>query len=214
MSQRFQPFFSNTQRVAPFFFQYDAKNWTLFFEYDAKKRTPFSFIWRKELKHLIKKYDSKNWTVCQKKKKTDSKNGTLYKGLIELNLFLWTSSQYDSKSWSLFFNMTRRIEPFLFSNMTQRIDFQNAQGIEPLFHMIYLLFYMTRIELFFDQYDSKSRIFHKKWLKVLNTFLNLTERVEPFLHWTQRIELFSICLKELSLFKIWVQKWKFFLKKK
>ena len=107
-----------------------------------------------------------------------------------MNLFLWTSSQYDSKSWSLFFNMTRRIEPFLFSNMTQRIDFQNAQGIEPLFHMIYLLFYMTRIELFFDQYDSKSRIFHKKWLKVLNTFLNLTERVEPFLHWTQRIELF------------------------
>ena len=111
-----------------------------------------------------------------------------------------------------FFNMTRRIEPFLFSNMTQRIDFQNAQGIEPLFHMIYLLFYMTRIELFFDQYDSKSRIFHKKWLKVLNTFFNLTERVELFLHWTQRIELFSICLKELSLFLNMSPKVKIFLK--
>ena len=65
----FNFFFSNTQRVTPFFFQYDAKNWTLFFEYDAKKWTPFSFIWRKELKHLIKKYDSKNWAVCQKKKR-------------------------------------------------------------------------------------------------------------------------------------------------
>ena len=41
------------KELNPFFFQYDAKNWTLFFEYDAKKWTPFSFIWRKELNSFL-----------------------------------------------------------------------------------------------------------------------------------------------------------------
>ena len=63
--------------------------------------------------------------------------------------------------------------------------------------------------------SKKSRIFHKKWLKVLNTFLNLTERVELFLHWTQRIELFFNHLTQrIEPFFVWVPNWIFFLKKK
>ena len=159
--------FSLTQRIELF---YDAKNWSFFCK---TQRTFFLWIWRKELNLLMRRkelslflnmtqriesffeekskiwtsyfqeYDSKNWTLCQKKK--DSKNWTLLKWLIELNLFLWTSSQYDSKSWSLFavwlqeFNFSRvfqydsknwtffwvltpRVELFFFLNLTQRIE--------------------------------------------------------------------------------------------
>ena len=79
-------------------------------------------------------------------------------------------------------------------------------------------YFFTWLELnsFFDQYDSKSRIFHKKWLKVLNTFLNLTERVESFLHWTQRIELFfqPFDSKNWAFFYICPKLKKFFFLKK
>ena len=101
-----------------------------------------------------------------------------------MNLFsIWLKElksffQYDAKNWTFCFPIW--LKELIFSKCSRNWTSLPYE----------LLFYMTRIELFFDQYDSKSRIFHKKWLKVLNTFLNLTERVEPFLHWTQRIELF------------------------
>ena len=192
------------------FFKY-AKSYTLFLSIRRKELNPFLWIWRKEMNtfffHLtqrIETFDQEIWLKeLSRVSKKDSKNGTLYKGLIELNLFLWTSSQYDSKSWSLFFNMTRRIEPFLFSNMTQRIDFFKMLK-ELNLSSIWITYLHDSNWIFFDQYDSKSRIFHKKWLKVLNTFLNLTERVEPFLHWTQRIELFFVCVQNFS--KIFLKK--------
>ena len=150
---------------------------TFFFHLTQRIETFDQEIWLKELNHVSKK---------------DSKNVTLYKRLIELNLFLWTSSQYDSKSWSLFFNMTRRIEPFLFSNMTQRIElfFQNAQGIEPLFRMNY----------FFT------------WLELNSSLINTTQRVEfftkndskcwtPFWIWLKELNLFCTGLKELNFFQ-------------
>ena len=136
------------------FFKY-AKSYTLFLSIRRKELNPFLWIWRKEMNtfffHLtqrIETFDQEIWLKeLSRVSKKDSKNGTLYKGLIELNLFLWTSSQYDSKSWSLFFNMTRRIEPFfVFQYDSKNWFFQNAQGIEPLFHMNY---FFTWLELNF-----------------------------------------------------------------
>ena len=79
------PFSNMTQRIEPFFFEYDAKNWTLllriwrkelnpfFFEHDAKnctlflwiwaKNWAFFYIWLKELNLFFSEYDSKNWTI-------------------------------------------------------------------------------------------------------------------------------------------------------
>ena len=209
MSQRIQPFFSNTtQRVAPFFFEYDAKSWTLFLSIRRKELNPFLWIWRKEMTtfffHLtqrIEPFYQEVWLTelnCVSKK--DSNNGALFKGLIELNL-LWTSSQYDSKSWSLFQHDAKNWTFLVFQYDSKNCFFQNAQGIQPPFHMNY---FFTWLELnsFLINTTQRVEFFHKKWLKALNTFLNLTERVELFLHWTQRIEIFfsTIWLKELSLF--------------
>ena len=185
MTQRIEPFSLNmTQRIETF---------------DQE-------IWLKELNRVSKK---------------DSKNGTLFKRLIELNLFLWTSSQYDSKSWSLSFQYDAKNWTFLVfqydsKNWTFSKCSRNWTSLP--YELLFLhdsnwtLFWWIVSQLSHDAFtchalpsncveSKKSRIFHKKWLKVLNTFLNLTERVELFLHWTQRIELFStIWLKELSPF--------------
>ena len=47
-------FFSNTQRVAPFFFEYDAKSWTLFLSIRRKELNPFLSS------------DAKNWTILSR----------------------------------------------------------------------------------------------------------------------------------------------------
>ena len=189
MSQRFQPFFQIRKELHPFSFN------------TTQRIEPFSLNMTQRNEHLFLSCDSKNWNIwsrnmtqriepCVKKKKTDSKNVTLFKGLIELNLFLWTSSQYDSKSWSLFFKMTRRIEPFLFSNMTQRIDF---------FKMLKEL-NLSSIWITF-LHDSNWTLF----------LINTTQRVEfftkndskcwtPFWIWLKELNLFCIGLKELNFF--------------
>ena len=184
MSQRFQPFFQIRKELHPFSFN------------TTQRIEPFSLNMTQRNEHLFLSCDSKNWNIWSRnmtqriepcvKKKTDSKNVTLFKGLIELNLFLWTSSQYDSKSWSLFFNMTRRIEPFLFSNMTQGIEpilFSSmTQRIELFFHMNWL-FYMTRSELFFWSI----------WFEELNFFTTNDSK-------ESNLPLFGVWLKELTLF--------------
>ena len=245
---------NTTQRVAPFFFEYDAKSCTLFLWIRRKELNPFLWIWRKEVNtfffHLTQRIEPFYQEVWLKElsrvSKKDSKNVTLVKGLIELNLFLWTSSQYDSKSWSLFFNMTRRIEPFLFSNMTQRIELFSKCSWNWTSLPYELLFYMTRSELFLDQYESKSGIFSQKKtqsvepFRNMNTFLNLTERVELFFaldskNWTffqqydsknwallcmssKLNDLKKIhpkkCIKELNLFETWLIELNFFETKK
>ena len=148
MMQRIEPFFLWIWRkeLNPFFFECDVKNLIFFLNmtqriepfllFDAKKRTFISLIWMtprivffkekipNELNFL--KYDSKNWTFepCVKKQK-DSENGThlkyFLKWLIDLNPFFWTFSRW-LKELKSFFNMTQRIEPFVFLKMSQRIE--------------------------------------------------------------------------------------------
>ena len=67
-----------------------------------------SIFFKKKTKHwTLWKYDSKNWTWFLKK---------LW--LTELN----PSFLFNSKNWTLLFNMTQRIEPFIFFNMTHSIE--------------------------------------------------------------------------------------------
>ena len=130
------PFFM-TQRIEPFLC--DSKNWTLFFCMTQRIEP------------------------CVKKKRLKESNSFERTHGIEplfMNLFsMWL------KELKSFFNMTRRIEPFLFSNMTQRIE-------------IFLFSSMTRrIEPCF-KYDSKNCF----WIK--------TQRFEPFSDLTQCIDFF------------------------
>ena len=101
------------------------------------------------------------------------------------NLFKMTQRvevffQYDSKNWT-----------FLF--------FQNAQRIEPLFHLNYFFTWLNELN-FFSQFDSK---FFLIWLKELDFFLNMTRRIEPFFEHDSKelnLSLFLIWLEDLNLF--------------
>ena len=187
---------------------------TFFFHLTQRIETFDQEIWLKELNRVSKK---------------DSKNGTLFKGLIELNLFLWTSSQYDSKSWSLSFQYDAKNWTFLVFQYDSR-NWTFSKCSRNWTSLPYeLLFYMTRIELFFDELwvsclmmrlrvmhfrpivssPKRAEFFTKNDSKCWTPFWIWLKELNFFLHWTKRIELFSICLKELSLF-LWVQELNFF----
>ena len=81
-------------------FEHDSMNWTFF---NMTRRIFLKKEWLKELKFL--EHESKNW-IFEFLSKNDSKNWAFLKKYDTKN---WTSFQYD---WKIFFNMTRRIEPF------------------------------------------------------------------------------------------------------
>ena len=186
--KEWNPFFLWIRRkeLNPFVFECDAKNWILFL-----------WIWRKELKALFKmtgrielsrKNCSKTWTFFFE---LDAKNRTFFWMWLKILNFFWlTNSQnielfpknYDSKNWF----------------------FQNAQGIEPLFHMNY---FFTWLELnsFLINTTRRVKFFHKKWLKVWNTFLNMTQWIDFF---SQKKMMQSFFLKKSdskngTFLKIW-----------
>ena len=130
-----QNFFHTTHRIElvfsnmTFFLQwtflkYDSKNWNS----PIRLRGFNFFLW----------YDSKvlNFFFCMTLSELNffSRNITW---LIELNLFLWTSFQYDSKSW-IFFESDFNFWTF-FLNWTQRI--------EPLFWVWLKDFFVYRVYL-------------------------------------------------------------------
>ena len=47
--KEFDLFSNTTQRVEPFFFEYDAQSWTLFLSIRRKELNRFLWIWRKEM---------------------------------------------------------------------------------------------------------------------------------------------------------------------
>ena len=141
--------------------------------------------------------------------KNYSKNWTLLKWLIELNLFFMNLFSIWLKELKSFCSMTPRVQLFLCSNKTQRIEN-------------------------FLQFDSKNCVFFFKWLKGFNSFFWIwLKRVEPFLlNMTQRIQLlekkaqriefflerlkqigFLVWLKELNLFFAWPTELNLFFEK-
>ena len=178
-----------------------------------------SLIWlnfvKKKKSHMIDFFSlTPRIEACvqkKKKKRLRESNFLFNKWLTDLNLFFWTSFQYDSKSWSLFFILTQRIETLCFLKMSQRI--------EPLFHMSY---FFTRLKELnssnvtqrFFQIDSKSWTHFFPWPKEMTLFLqNDAQNWILFLwRWLLFFELDSKNWTEL--FSNWLKEWNFVLKKR
>ena len=159
MTQRIEPSLNATQRVEFFWAWLEERN--LFF---------FLKKWLKELNFWV--FVKKRLKELDFSQKYDTKN--------------WTSFQYDSK---IFFNMTRRIEPFF---ITWFKDFFFSQNKT---QRIWLFLKTHRLEPF------KKYIFFKKILREL-FFLNLIHRIEPlfFEYNSQNWTLFSSWLIEIEPF--------------
>ena len=224
MTQRIEPFSHLPQRIEFFFSKYDSKNWTFFLWYDSKN---WIFFWEKKtrIEPLLFKNMTQRIEPCVKKK--DSKNWTLLKWLIELNLFLWTFSQYDSKSWNLF---AVWLQEFNFScvpiwlkelNLFFQVDSKNCVFFWfdsknwTFFFWIWLkelnLFYwlwlkelnlfwvwLQGLNLFFIEYDSKSWTSFWVWLKELNLFLSMTQRLLKERSWRNLHQGFCVRLHQVT----------------
>ena len=131
--------------------------------------------------------------------------------------FFW--SEKDSQNWTLLFthrsehlfSMTRRVEPFLFSNMTQRIEFFS---------------WLTKNWTGFLEYDSKNwerilskmtrriELFLEEWLKQVNfVSKEKSQRVEIFWFWSKELFLFffNLTRRNWTFFQYVSMNWTFFL---
>ena len=213
-SQKGIVLFTLTLTIEPFS-KYDPKDWTflidwliwskgLFFLWwvtesntflNTKELNLLLFLRRKELNHFF--FWRLNWTLFRSK---------------ELNILF----EYDSQNWTLFWNVTQRIEPDFqkidsknWSLFTRRLKELNplhkmTQRIEPFF----LKVWPSTIEPF-EKYDSKD------W----TLLFNMTQRIEPSFHkWLEDLNfLLQICLIESNFFlkkkkKRWLQElifWKY-----
>ena len=147
----------------------------IFFDYDSQKLT--IFLKYDQRIGLFLEYDAKNWT------------------LYFLNLT-------QRINWTIFSNMTKRIEPF-FSNMTQSND---------LFFFEY-----DSQNWFFFEYDSQNWTFFVPFLWIWPKnwtpfFLNMTHRIEPFnfWKWLTELNLLFSWLKALNLFLNDSKNWTYF----
>ena len=152
MTQRIEPFFNMTQRIEPSF-EDVSMDWTFFLR--LNDLILFFFKKKKKWPSRIQPF----WKIWLK----ELNFFVLFK---ELNLFfenysqnyiffsIWLTEMW--LNWTFFFNMTQRIEPLFFLNMTPEI--------EPFFSAC-----LKEIELF------------TMWLKELNFFWILTQRIEFFL---------------------------------
>ena len=127
-----------------------SKNWTKFF--DSKNWTLFLWIWRKELNFFsLIEYDAENWT--------------LWKWRRELNPFSFLPQRIETfPSLPLIWlkemkseKMTQRVE-LVFFNMTYRI--------EPL---LFSLIWFKELNFASKKETQKIEIFLEKWLKELNS---------------------------------------------
>ena len=172
------------RELNPFFFEYDAKNWT-FFSLNVTSR-----IWRKwnELNPFFLWIWRKEWTrfLFDAKKRTfifdmnDSKN----------SIFQTKNTHWIELT---FWNMTQRIEHL--NRVSKKKDSENGTLLKWFFEMTH------RIEpLFFElfQDDSKSWSLFSIWLKELNFFSQNVSK-----NWT----FFFKMLKELNLSFIWTTFW-------
>ena len=132
MSHRIEHFFEHeriepssffmTQRIEPFFFFWRL-NWTLFrskelnilFEYDSQNWTLFWNVTQR-IEPDFQKIDSKNWSLFTRRLKELNPLHKMTQRIEPFFLKVWPSTiepfeKYDSKDWTLLFNMTQRIEP-------------------------------------------------------------------------------------------------------
>ena len=190
-------FFSSnmTQRIEnPSFLEYDASTWTFFSKYDAKNWTIFEnsfdmtqrfelilLIWLKELNSFLTGLEELGsfFNTTQRIEpflEIRLKVLFLWKNwLKELNSFFFG---YDSKNWTLFSDMTQRIEPIF--NTTRSIEFFKQKLWLKEFN-----FYLVK------KHDSKNWTF---FLVTKKVFFLKSSKNWTFLNVTRRIETVSLCL--------------------
>ena len=197
MTQRIEPFLFNvTQKLNPFSliwrketnFYFSAmtqsivfflRNWTFF---NMTQRIEHFLEWLKELNlFLLRNMTQRIEPVCQKK---DSETGTLFKWLIELNLFLWTSFHDDSKSWSLFSIWLIELNLYCFPIWLEELNLFFSKYTKNWTSLSYeLLFWiwLKELNLFFE-YDSKkwASFFFEHDSKKWTFFWNMTQRIEQY----------------------------------
>ena len=119
-----------------------------------------------------KKYNSKNWTFFST-------------WLTELNL----SVHITHRNWTLFFNMTQRIEPTFFADDWKNWTFFDTKRLKVFFRKI-----DSKNSTFFSEHDSRnwsffgydSKIFQNMTLRTV-FFSNVTQKMNLFLNVTRRI---------------------------
>ena len=205
-----------------FFLEYDAKNWTLFL-FEAKKRTFISLIWMTPRIVFSNKKYSMNWTFWNMTQRIEHLNHVskrrlrewnylkfFLKWLIELNLFFWTFSRW-LKELKSFFNMTQRIEPFVFLKTSQRIEYFFQKMLKELnlsfiwttfLHdsMNWTFFNLTRRVESFQIWLKELDFFFWIWLKNLNLRLSMTQRSDPFWTWLKEVNFFEHYSENRTLF--------------
>ena len=194
-----------TQRIEPFFFQFDSKNWTFCLFQNVTQRIELLnsftnmayskssthlnlFIWLNELDlfYMTLRIEP-DWIITQRIESSFSwlKELNPLKRLNELNIFVIQRIVLS------LLNVIQRIESFLL-NVTQRIEslLKNMKNS--------LIWSKERIEILW--YDTKDWIF-LIWLTEPNTF-NITQRIESFSPIDSKKWTFSNWLKEVNFF-IW-----------
>ena len=217
--------FDVTQRIEPFSW-YDSENWTFLFTW-LKDLSLVEWLKDLILFFLKKKRTFKNWTFLKIWLKELNlffqKHATIFSWIWrkEFNPFfldmmqridfsIWLKelsffSQYDSKNWTLFLNMSHWIEPFF--GWLKELNFFSIwlKALSPLLKVCFKemnLFYMTqrlehfflfgvtqRIEPFSFRCDSKNwTLFSFEYdAKNWTSFSRKTQRIETFFeskNWT------------------------------
>ena len=165
-SQRIEPsFFITTQRIEHLFFcmwimfSYDLKNWFIFRKisqridssYDSKNGT-----WRKDLKFMFLKFDSKVWTLFWITRRLE-----VFFQNSDAKIFF---EKNNSKNWTFYWVWFKELNLFL--SMIQRMESlveydSKKKGM------------IQRIELFFE-YDSKNETIFFEYDSMNWTFFNMT----------------------------------------
>ena len=237
-------FFEETYDSKNWTFFKKSKNWSFFYQYDSLQEfKPFEpFHMTQRIEHFF--WDMTQWielffnstqrTVSQ----NDTKNWTLFtKWLKELNpfvnmthrnfselqrkeFFLIKYASQNSKNWTFFSQISRRIELFEKHDSQNWTIFHVTHGIEPFFPTWvieiepFFFTWLNELNLFFE-YDSKNWTFFlnfdaKNWTFFLDmtqridpSLLNFdtNQRIEPFQKWLKEFNfLLELCLKELNFF--------------
>ena len=137
VAQRIDPFFYMTQRLDNSFF-YDLQELNSFLKIWLKQLVLFRMTQRVE-PFIFKKYMTQWIEPCVKKRFKEFNHFFIWHK--ELNFFLqhdtknWTL--LNSKNWTLFWNVTQRIEPF-FLSVTQRIEPHFSTKIRKELTLIFL----------------------------------------------------------------------------
>ena len=171
--------------------------------------------WHKELNPFLN-MTHRNFSELQLKEfflikyaSQNSKNWTFFSQISRrIELF----EKHDSQNWTIF-HVTHGIEPLL-SNMSHRnwiFLFYMTQWIEPFF---FFWIWLKELNFFFLNFDAKNWTFFLDMTQRIDPYLlnfDTNQRIEPFQKWLKEFNfLLELCLKEFFYLKKWLEEMIFF----